>query len=808
MKKRILLSLILWVGVVFSAFAATEIDGIWYSFSGSGSSRKATVTYETSSYNSYSGDIVIPSTVNYNNYDYPVTNIGMHAFELCSGLTSVTIPSSVRAIEMYAFKDCTGLTSIDIPSSVTYIGSSVFLNCTALTAINGQSSVTSISSFAFKGCTNLESITVLGNINEIPISTFEGCSSLTAMPIPNSVLAIRGTAFKDCIGLTSITIPSSVTTIGGNAFQGCIGLTSITIPSSVTTIGGNAFQGCTGLTEINYNVTTHSDFSSSSLPFKGCTSSNITVNIGFNVKYIPAYIFSGIDVTEITIPNSVTSIGNNAFGNYTKLSTVYMLGSNPPTLANNSVFKTGYYTNSNIKVLSSSNESILNAYKEAEYWSTYSNNISETTNFTVTNMDLTEITSPVTIPVGNTITVTGTATNPTAANLVIEDGGQLAVSSSGIRATFQKEIHGYTSTKDSYYLIANPTTTEIDPTEVEGMLSNEYDLFYFDESEEGEEWRNYKQDAFNLENGKGYLYANNKDITLAFAGTVPTGTSSSVTLNLKGTGTYAGFNLVGNPMSVNITSMNIGDSDCSYYKLDPETGVFAVSTDPIIVGEAFMVQTESDGATLNLNPAAKGESDFNNDVIRLEVSNNKYTDVAYLYFGNHLPLTKINHLNDEAPMLYFHNEKADRAVSVMNDRSEVKSVNVNFEAKTTGKYTLSSNTKGEFSYLHVIDRLTGEDVDMLLEDEYEFMASKNDNANRFIVKFECSENADNSGNSMFAYQNGNDIIVNGEGELQIFDVMGRMVSTQNVNGRETVNVSAQGVYIFRLNGTTQKIVVR
>ncbi|MBR6438554.1 MAG: leucine-rich repeat domain-containing protein [Bacteroidales bacterium] len=786
MTKRILLSLILCGGVVFSAFAATEIDGIYYSFSGSGSNRKATVTYETSSYNSYSGDIVIPSSVYYNNYNYPITNIGMHAFDLCSGLTSVTIPSSVTAIEMYAFKDCTGLTTIDIPSSVTSIGSNAFLNCTALTSINGQSSVTSISANAFKGCTSLESITVLGNINEIPMSTFEGCSSLTAMPIPNSVLAIRGTAFKDCIGLTSITIPSSV-----------------------TTINANAFQGCTALTEINYNVTTLSDFSNSSLPFKGCTSSNITVNIGFNVEYIPAYTFSGIDVTEITIPSSVTSIGNNAFGNFTKLSTVYMLSATPPTLANNSVFKTSYSTYCNIKVFYSSDGSILKEYKDETYWSDFSSNISETNSFTVTNMDLTGITSPVTIPAGNTITVTGTATNPTAAKLVIEDGGQLAVSSSGIQATFQKGITGYTSTKDSYYLIANPTTTNLNPEDdIENMLANEYDLFYFDESQEGEEWRNYKQDAFNLVNGKGYLYANSEDFTLSFAGTVPTGTSSSVTLNLKGTGTYAGFNLVGNPMSVNITSMNIGGSACSYYKLNPTTGVFAVSSDPIIVGEAFMVEADEDGATLNLNPGSKDESSFNNDIIRLEVSNNKYTDVAYLYFGNHLPLTKINHLNDEAPMLYIHNEKADQAVAVMNNRSEVKSVNVNFEAKTMGSYTISGKAeKGNFSYMHLYDRLTGADTDLLISD-YTFIGSQTDAADRFILRFEAIGN--NSESESFAYQNGSDIIINGEGELQIFDVMGRIVSKQYVNGVGTWRAASvqNGVYILKLNGMTQKIVVK
>lgn len=418
----------------------------------------------------------------------------------------------------------------------------------------------------------------------------------------------------------------------------------------------------------------------------------------------------------------------------------------------------------------------------------------------------------VVLTVYGTLEVQGTLTNTVPSHLIVKEGGQLiipAAKADPVKATFQREIEGYAITegKDNYYLIANPTTTELDPEDdVEYMLSNEYDLFYFDESQEGEEWRNYKQDAFNLENRKGYLYANNKAVTLEFAGTVPTGTSANITLSKTDDNTYAGFNLVGNPMSVNITSMVINSTECSYYKLDPSYGTFGVSTDPIIVGEAFMVEALSDGATLSLNPGLKGESDFNNDVIRLEVSNNKYTDVAYLYFGNHLPLTKINHLNDEAPMLYIHTESANQAVAVMNERSEVKTVNVNFEAKTMGMYTISAKAdKDNFSYMHLYDRLTGADTDLLISD-YTFIGSTTDATGRFILRFEAIDN--NSESESFAYQNGSDIIINGEGELQIFDVMGRMISTQNVNGRETVNVSAQGVYIFRLNGMTQKIVVR
>ena len=125
---------------------------------------------------------------------------------------------------------------------------------------------------------------------------------------------------------------------------------------------------------------------------------------------------------------------------------------------------------------------------------------------------------------------------------------------------------------------------------------------------------------------------------------------------------------------------------------------------------------------------------------------------------------------------------------------------------TFGKYTLNAKAMGDVNYLHVIDRMTGEDVDMLLEGEYSFIASPTDNDNRFIVRLDSSVGSETT--ESFAFQNGNDIIVNGEGELQIFDVMGRMITTQRVNGVGTVNVSTTGVYIFKLNEKTQKIVVR
>ncbi|MBP5644281.1 MAG: T9SS type A sorting domain-containing protein, partial [Bacteroidales bacterium] len=177
----------------------------------------------------------------------------------------------------------------------------------------------------------------------------------------------------------------------------------------------------------------------------------------------------------------------------------------------------------------------------------------------------------------------------------------------------------------------------------------------------------------------------------------------------------------------------------------------------------------------------------------------------YAWFDNGESLNKIIHRNSEVPMLYIPQNDGNYSIAYMSDNTEM--FNLNFKAMTAGKYTLSVSEKGDFSYLHVYDRLTGEDVDMLL-DSYTFIGSPVDNEARFIVRL--SYNASTTGSETFAFQNGSDVIVNGNGELQVFDLTGRMVMNTTVNGIQAVSMP-QGVYVLRMIGEnvqTQKIVVR
>ncbi|WP_254881273.1 leucine-rich repeat domain-containing protein, partial [Segatella copri] len=171
------------------------------------------------------------------NYYTSNDKLGHYIFYGCSGLTSLTIPSSVTEIGVDAFNGCWKLTSLTIPSGVTSIGYSAFWGCSGLTSLTIPSSVTSIGNYAFNGCSGLTSLTIPSSVTSIGNYAFSGCSGLTSLTIPSGVTSIGIYAFDGCSGLTSLTIPSSVTSIGGGAFWGCSGLTSLTIPSSVTEIG-------------------------------------------------------------------------------------------------------------------------------------------------------------------------------------------------------------------------------------------------------------------------------------------------------------------------------------------------------------------------------------------------------------------------------------------------------------------------------------------------------------------------------------------------------------------------------------------
>ena len=200
------------LGVFFSISASAdvvEVDGIYYDIS----ETTATVTYGD---NEYSGDIVIPESITYENSKYSVTSIGELAFIYCSGLTSIAIPNSITSIGESAFEGCRILTSVTIPNSVTSIGESAFEGCSGLTSVTIPNSVTNIGYGAFNGCTGITQTIIVNDMFVFLPKGYEGHYS-----IPENISTIIGGAFSGCSGLTSVTIPNSVTSIGDWAFDTC-----------------------------------------------------------------------------------------------------------------------------------------------------------------------------------------------------------------------------------------------------------------------------------------------------------------------------------------------------------------------------------------------------------------------------------------------------------------------------------------------------------------------------------------------------------------------------------------------------------
>ena len=217
-KKHIkhILTLLALLSMVSFTYAQAIINGITYNLD------STTHTAEVTFGGSYSGSIVIPSSVILDNGDeYSVTTIGSSAFSNCSGLTSATIPNSVISIGSSAFYGCSKLTEITIPNNVTTIGNYTFYKCSGLTEVTIPNSVTEIGYYAFYECSSLTSVKIPDSVTEIGNHAFMGCSSLTSVTMPNTMVAIGDVAFSSCKSLTEIIIPNGVTEIGLSAFSFC-----------------------------------------------------------------------------------------------------------------------------------------------------------------------------------------------------------------------------------------------------------------------------------------------------------------------------------------------------------------------------------------------------------------------------------------------------------------------------------------------------------------------------------------------------------------------------------------------------------
>ena len=727
-----------------------------------------------------------------------LTSISNNAFKGCKNLTSIVLPEDLKSIGDHAFDDCNNLASMSIPAGVTSIGNSAFRWCDGFTTMQLPDGLLSIGDYAFYKCTNLTTINIPNTVTTIGSAAFLDCTRLTgSLVIPNSVTTLDGGAFSGCVSLNgTLTLSESLTTINGNTFYNCSGLIgAIDIPDGVTSISYNAFDGCSG--------------------------------------------FDG----PIIIGKSVGSIGASAFNGCSNVSAIITKRATPPSVSSETVFN-GMSKTIPVYVPKGSES----AYATATGWSDFSSGIKAQlyiadspisitaddvlcVNYSgIQNSDVTaryiyfsNDSYVLTVGSGRTLTAIEGIDTHDASQLVINDGAQL-VTSNSVKATLKKttvasEPETRNDAVNNWYAISSP----VNNVAISSFVKGTHNVYRYDEpTHYWEEYHNWGGAASTqtLANGRGYLYRSTEE-GIEFKGDVNVGNAYYTLTYQCEIANMRGFHLIGNPYSHNIYKGTGGAIESSYltegfYTLNVNGGWDAGKDNETAIkpNEGILVQATSlaNDQTLTVTNVTTGYVEpgsgdkYGNDQIMFHVENSEYSDNSYVLFKKGTGLNKIEHRNDEIPMIYVIYEGENFAIADVPENTDA--IELGFEAKTIGQYTFSLEAEGQYSYMHLIDRLIGNDIDMLVEKSYDFIGSPSDSEARFIVRLSPSTGSETE---VFAYQNGNDIIVSGDGELQIFDVTGRVISTQHISGVKTVEKPSQGVYIFRLVGTdvkTQKIIVK
>ena len=374
------------------------VDGIYYNIT-SEELKTAEVTFRGNTYDEYldeyTGSIVIPSTITLNGSTYSVTAIGDKAFAKCTGMTDITLPSSISVIGEQSFAFCSALTQVVHANSITQIKEAAFYACTDLPIFIFPSETITIGAQAFRGsglrevvltenmvlsdavfyeCNNLTSIIISDGVTTIPTWTFGYCPAFTMANFPSSVTTICDYAFYNCQGLKEIYIPANITNIGTDAFNCDSALESIyvaadnpvydsrercnalietatnvlitgckntVIPDNVETIAAWAFGYCTGLTDIV---------------------------IGSGVTKIEAFAFTNCsNLASIVISEHVTEIGDAAFAYCSALNNIEVKAVNPPVIYE----MTFENVDKSIELIVPTES--IEVYRTTEYWREFTN---------------------------------------------------------------------------------------------------------------------------------------------------------------------------------------------------------------------------------------------------------------------------------------------------------------------------------------------------------------------------------------------------------------------------------------------------
>ena len=405
-----------------------------------------------------------------------------------------------------------------------------------------------------------------------------------------------------------------------------------------------------------------------------------------------------------------------------------------------------------------------------------------------------------------------------------------------VYATVKKNIEPYNAQlMNNWYLLSLPVDYET-PDFSPFITNSAYDLFYYsqnfpgtvvDETSENGEWRNYK---YYLQNGmefkadyNGYLYANQENTILNFTGTLYSEEDMEylgINYNNSADENQIGINLLGNPYTCNAIADPGRRIDGYYMMNESRDDVIAVDENADVVVVAPMTalfaiaNRVADAASVTFIPTTN-EGDIivrNNGVEYMKIeltANGVLKDRVYVKAGEGNNCIKFN-LNENSTKIFVPQNNKNYAIAYTDGANVMP---LCFTTKQNGIYTLNFNTKNmNYSYLHLIDNVTGVDIDLFQTPSYTFNSSDSNYANRFKLVF--SEEATNEIAESFAFISNGELMINNSGNatLQIMDITGRILSTDNIQNcySKSLNLSA-GVYVVRLsNGNdvkAQKIVV-
>ncbi|MBO5810198.1 MAG: PEGA domain-containing protein [Bacteroidales bacterium] len=412
------------------------------------------------------------------------------------------------------------------------------------------------------------------------------------------------------------------------------------------------------------------------------------------------------------------------------------------------------------------------------------------------------------LTINGSLTADNVYNNTQAGNLCINDGGQLRQSNESLNGKFVMNIvkGDWSAENDTtgWQFISSPIpNAPISQFIPANQAQGDYDLYRYD----GGTWYNHKAGGFNDEtfvSGRAYLASLEIAETVTLSGKLNAektfARQYSYTEEVENTDKFKNFFLVGNPFTfdMDLKYMTFSNVVEGIAVVKPTGGYEyrTVSNNGIVpVGDGFFIKTTGAYPSISYDENAAAKRSEKVESINIIASSNAGEDNVIINFnGKKEGFNKLQNFNEGIANIFV--AKENERYGIFNCNRDVNEVTLSFIPKQMGSYSISFDIDGEFESVVLVDRLTGIETDMLAEKEYNFIATKDDRSDRFVLKLANGEEP--SENSQFVYQSGEELIINAEGTIQIIDMMGRMIYSSNAeNSRINVSNLKGATYIVR-----------